>query len=46
VKDVVKKAGAEITRFICFRLGEGIEKETSDFADEVAKAAGTKKKDD
>ena len=40
VKAVVQKAGAEITRFVCFRLGEGIEKETSDFAAEVAKAAG------
>jgi elongation factor Ts len=40
VKDVVKKAGTEITRFVCFRLGEGIEKETSDFAAEVAAAAG------
>ena len=40
VKDVVKKGGAEISRFVCFRLGEGIEKETSDFAAEVAAAAG------
>lgn len=40
VKDVVKKAGADITRFVCFRLGEGIEKEVSDFAAEVAAAAG------
>jgi elongation factor Ts len=40
VKAVVAKAGAEITRFVRFTLGEGIEKETSDFAAEVAKAAG------
>jgi elongation factor Ts len=40
VKDVVKKAGAEITRFVRFHLGEGIEKETTDFAAEVAAAAG------
>jgi len=40
VKDVVKKAGVEITRFVRFHLGEGIEKETTDFAAEVAAAAG------
>jgi elongation factor Ts len=40
VKAVVEKAGAEITRFVRFTLGEGIEKETTDFAAEVAKAAG------
>lgn len=40
VKDVVKKAGADITRFVRFTLGEGIEKEVSDFAAEVAAAAG------
>lgn len=40
VKDVVKKAGAEITRFVRFTLGEGIEKEVTDFAAEVAAAAG------
>jgi elongation factor Ts len=40
VKDVVKKADAEITRFVRFHLGEGIEKETTDFAAEVAAAAG------
>ena len=40
VKAVVEKAGAEITRFVRFHLGEGIEKETSDFAAEVAAAAG------
>jgi elongation factor Ts len=40
VKDVVKKAGTDISRYVCFRLGEGIEKEVSDFAAEVAAAAG------
>jgi elongation factor Ts len=40
VKAVVEKAGAKITRFVRFHLGEGIEKEASDFAAEVAKAAG------
>jgi elongation factor Ts len=46
VKAVVEKAGAAITRFVCFRLGEGIEKETSDFAAEVAATAGIKPKDE
>ncbi|QNT78601.1 translation elongation factor Ts [Entomobacter blattae] len=40
VKDVVKKAGATLKGFTRFQLGEGIEKEESDFAEEVAKAAG------
>ncbi len=40
VKAVVEKAGAGITRFERFHLGEGIEKETTDFAAEVAAAAG------
>jgi elongation factor Ts len=40
VKAVVEKAGAKITRFVRFHLGEGIEKETTDFAAEVAAAAG------
>jgi len=40
VKAVVEKSGASITRFVCFRLGEGIEKEITDFAAEVAKASG------
>jgi elongation factor Ts len=46
VKAVVQKAGAEITRFVRFHLGEGIEKETTDFAAEVAAASGVKPKDD
>ncbi len=40
VKDVLKKSGTGITRFVRFHLGEGIEKETTDFAAEVAAAAG------
>jgi len=39
VKAVVEKAGAKITRFVRFHLGEGIEKEVTDFAAEVAAAA-------
>ena len=40
VKAVAKKAGADITGFVRFQLGEGIEKEAGDFAAEVAAAAG------
>jgi elongation factor Ts len=40
VKAVVKKAGATLTGFARFTLGEGIEKEGGDFAAEVAAAAG------
>jgi elongation factor Ts len=40
VKAVVEKAGVKLTRFVRFHLGEGIEKETTDFAAEVAAAAG------
>jgi elongation factor Ts len=40
VKAVVEKTGAKITRFVRFHLGEGIEKEVTDFAAEVAAAAG------
>jgi elongation factor Ts len=42
VSAVVKKAGAELVGFARFQLGEGIEKETGDFAAEVAAAAGVK----
>jgi elongation factor Ts len=45
VKAVVEKAGASVTRFVRFHLGEGIEKETSDFAAEVAAASGIKPKE-
>ena len=40
VKVVVQKAGGELIGFDRFKLGEGIEKETGDFAAEVAAAAG------
>ena len=40
VKAVAKKSGADLTGFVRFALGEGIEKQTGDFAAEVAKAAG------
>ena len=40
VKEVVKKAGGKLTGFARFQLGEGIQKEVSDFAAEVAAQAG------
>jgi len=40
VKAVVHKSGAKLTGFARFALGEGIEKNTGDFAAEVAAAAG------
>jgi elongation factor Ts len=40
VKAVVKKAGANLTGFARFQLGEGIEKAAGDFAAEVKAAAG------
>ncbi len=48
VEQAVKTAETDIggpvtvTEFVCFRLGEGVEKAESDFAAEVAAAAGTK----
>ena len=44
VKAVVKKAGATLTGFARFQLGEGIEKQSGDFAAEVAAAAGVSHK--
>ena len=47
VEQALKAAEADIggavtlTEFVCFRLGEGVEKAESDFAAEVAAAAGT-----
>lgn len=41
VKQVVQKAGVKLAGFARFQLGEGIEKQSSDFAAEVAAAAGT-----
>jgi elongation factor Ts len=35
----VQKAGATLTGFVRYQLGEGIEKQASDFAAEVAAAA-------
>jgi elongation factor Ts len=40
VRAVVKKAGGELVDFKRYQLGEGIEKQTGDFAAEVAAAAG------
>ena len=40
VRAVVKKAGATLTGFTRFQLGEGIDRQTGDFAAEVAAAAG------
>ncbi|MDB5379095.1 MAG: elongation factor Ts [Rubritepida sp.] len=40
VKAVVAKAGLALKGFARFQLGEGIEKQTSDFAAEVAAASG------
>ncbi len=40
VAKVVEKAGVKLHGFARFQLGEGIEKETGDFAAEVAAAAG------
>jgi elongation factor Ts len=43
VKEVVKKAGGNLTGFQRFVLGEGVEKVVGDFAAEVAAAAGLTK---
>ncbi len=40
VRAVAKKEGVELTDFVRFQLGEGIERNTGDFAAEVAAAAG------
>ena len=42
VRAVVQKAGLTLAGFARFHLGEGIQKETSDFAAEVAAQAGIK----
>ena len=36
IKDLLKKTGAGINRFVRYQLGEGIEKKKESFADEVA----------
>jgi len=43
VRAVVDKAGAKLAGFERFKVGEGIEKQSDDFAAEVAKAAGIPK---
>ncbi|MDO8270848.1 MAG: translation elongation factor Ts [Gammaproteobacteria bacterium] len=40
VATLLKKAGADVVSFIRYEVGEGIEKEEVDFAQEVAAAAG------
>ena len=40
VRAVLKKAGAALTGFARFQLGEGIDRQSGDFAAEVAAAAG------
>jgi elongation factor Ts len=42
VRAVVHKAGGKLTGFARFALGEGIEKQSGDFAAEVAAAAGVR----
>ena len=36
IRDVMKKAGAAVNRFVRYQLGEGIEKKKENFAEEVA----------
>jgi elongation factor Ts len=36
IKDLLKKSGGNINRFVRYQLGEGIEKKKENFADEVA----------
>jgi elongation factor Ts len=51
VKDIVAKAENEagapikVTKFVRYALGEGIEKQESDFAAEVAATSGVPQKD-
>jgi elongation factor Ts len=40
IANLLKEAGADIVKFVRFEVGEGIEKEEIDFADEVAQQAG------
>ena len=44
LKEAEGKVGApiKVTGFVRYKLGEGVEKQESDFAAEVAAAAGTK----
>jgi len=41
VAEAAQEAGAEITGYVRFEVGEGLEKKEEDFAAEVAKAAGS-----
>lgn len=43
VGDLLKKAGADVAGFVRYEVGEGIEKEEVDFAEEVAAQAGGKR---
>jgi elongation factor Ts len=40
IDKLLKAAGASVSSFVCFEVGEGIEKKQEDFAAEVAKQAG------
>lgn len=40
IEQMLKAKGATLSKFVLFVVGEGIEKKTSDFAAEVAAAAG------
>ncbi|MEX1196983.1 MAG: translation elongation factor Ts [Pseudohongiellaceae bacterium] len=42
VAELLKKAGADVAGFVRYEVGEGIEKEEVDFAEEVAAQAGGK----
>ena len=42
---LLKKAGADVVSFVRYEVGEGIEKEVVDFAEEVAAQAAASKKD-
>lgn len=43
IKDLVSKVNAKLTGFLMFKVGEGIEKQEENFAEEVAKMAGGSK---
>lgn len=43
IKDLVSKAGAKLSGFAMFKVGEGIEKAEDNFAEEVAKMAAASK---
>jgi elongation factor Ts len=39
IANLLKEAGADIVKFVRYEVGEGIEKEEIDFAEEVAQQA-------